>query len=145
MKREEIERLSGIDLAYAVARAKGLFEYELSGYPYWATVTDTSNHMFVADMDNYRPDLHLLEAWELVQDLWDGRHPRQANGKDPVVSCVDIQLSDCIPQEMSIKVFSPTLADVVVFGFDSVPTMICRAYLMVVVGEDDDEQDGIVV
>ncbi len=136
MKREEIEQLSGIDLAYAVAKARGMFEYDLSGYSYWATVTDTSNHMFVADMGSYRPDLHLLEAWELVQELCDGQHPRQANGKDPLVSCVDISFSDCIPQEVSIKVFSPTLAGVEIFGFDSVPTMICRAYLLVVDGED---------
>jgi hypothetical protein len=77
---------------------------------------------------------------ELVQELWDGRHLRQANGKDPVASCVEILLTDNIPPEVEITVYSPTLAEVFVGGTD-LCTTICRAYLMVVIGEEDSDND----
>lgn len=136
MKRSKIMSLSGKRLVRAVAKARGWTMDNDRNISAWVDKREERYPVFMWGVDDYRPDVFFDMTWSLIQDLWDGSHPQQANGKPPVVSCVEITLSDSVPQEVQIKVYSPTLNDVIVDGSDFCVT-VCRAYLMVTIGEED--------
>ena len=150
MKRSEIMALEGMDLIAKIAKAQGLPVCNSNSevpnppvYPmcvknyHWGELFCTKS---TGELYRYNPGRNIAQAMELVQELWDGRHLRQANGRDPVASCVEILLTDNIPPEVEITVYSPTLAEVFVGGTD-LCTTICHAYLMVVIGEEDSDSD----
>ena len=133
------DELEGVILAYTVAEAahikllEGVYGSEGHGPHVHVTKEYWSDGVMIRNsrMVPYRPDRDIVQAIELVRQLWNGQHPRQHNGGDPVASVVTIILTDTIPQEVEVIVFSPTLADVHVVAPD-LCTAICRAYLKVV-------------
>jgi len=65
----EVDELEDEKLAGAVALKQG---WKLYG-THW-TVMDSGSHIWRSDVEDYRPDFSIAQAWELVEELFRAGH-----------------------------------------------------------------------
>lgn len=113
----EFDKLGGMELAAAVAKARGWKYHDMT----W--IEDHPGvRMWHAPTELYRPDSDIAQAWELVDVLWDDKKDFSISKEDADLWWVEIHDLDWYDKETN-----HTLVAEMMRG--TAPEVICRAFL----------------
>ena len=116
----EVDELEDEKLAGAVALKQG---WKLYG-THW-TVMDSGSHIWRSDVEDYRPDFSIAQAWELVEELFRAGHSFAINRMTDFSGIYSASFS----VRDGVK-WNTTSAQ-------TAPIAICRAYLKIREGDTE--------